>query len=258
MVTRAMSVPLWLSRWQNSKGMKHVVFAAILMMCPVAVVNATELWSEPADTVESSCSTKVVSEKGRLMLKGYLDFGFNTMVDAADECKFSLWPSFEVAIGLKGHWQPFGKKNVWGLGFGVDWRGYRMDNGTYWTKNQGNPQLVPYNAGETSCKTRLSVFSLQVPLTYTHYFDNNQGWGLTLGGIVNFNTGTHATREYEFQDEEYEVETSSFHQRPITVDALVMINTPADFAFYCKYCPMEFFKDGYGYKMHQLSFGIHF
>ena len=240
--------------------MKHVVFAALFVMCPLTVVNAAELCSEPIDTVSEQTTTKkVVSEKGKLVIKGYFNFGLSTMVNTADETKFRLWPSFEVALGLKESWQPFGKKNVWSLGFGVAWRNYRMDSGTCWYKDpQGNPQLQPYGAGETNCKTGLHTFSLQVPVTYTHYFDNEQGWGLTLGGVVNFNTGAHATREYEFQNEEYEVQTTSLHQRPVTVDALVMINTPADLAIYCKYCPMEFFKDGYGYKMHQLSFGIHF
>lgn len=257
MATKVMSVPLWLSRWQNSKVMKQFLFTALLIMCPLAIVNATELWSEPADSVKQTDAPK--SEKGKVVLKGYFDLGFSTMVDAPKECDFRLWPSFEIAIGLKTSWQPFGNKNVWGVGFGVDWRGYRMDNGTYWVKDpQGNPQLFPYAPGQTDCKTRLSQFSLQVPVTYTHYFDKDQGWGLTLGGVVNFNTGAHATREYESLGEEYEVVTGSLHHRPVTVDALVMINTPADFAIYCKYCPMEFFKDGYGYKMHQLSFGIHF
>ena len=247
--------------------MKKLFFAALLMVCPFTVVNATELLSEsmPVDSLNPSTlkvktiKVKYLSEKDNWEPALYLNVGFNTMVGAPSDCSFRIWPSFEVGLGFKGNWEPFGKKNVWSVGFGIDWRNYRMGNDKYWYKDAtGNAQLTPFMAGQTNCKNWLNVFSLQVPVTYTHYFDKEQDWGVTLGGIVNFNTGAHATRMFEFQDEEYEVETSSLRQRPITIDALLMFSTPADLSIYCKYCPMEFFKDGAGYKMHQLSFGIWF
>jgi hypothetical protein len=256
--------------------MKQIFFAALLLMCPAMAVNAAELLDD-AVVVEKSVDAVSVDDdddddfwKGkRVVIKSksqkwdadlYVNFGFNTMLGAPSGYEFNMWPSFDFGFGIKGDWMPYGKMNVWSLGFGVDWRYYRMDNATYWGKDAttGAIGLTNYLPSQSDRRTSLTEFSLQVPVTYTHYFDKEQDWGVTLGAIVNFNTGAHVTREYTENDEDYEVETGSIHQRPVTIDGLLMVHTPGDFAIYCKYCPMKFLRDGYGQKMNQLSFGIYF
>lgn len=254
--------------------MKQIVFAVLLLISPAAAICAAELTNDTVavvytvDAVNFDDDDDFWKDK-HVMFKSknqkwdadaYVFIGFNTMLGAPSNYTFNLWPSFDFGFGLKGEWMPYGKKNVWGIGFGLDWRYYRMDDATYWEKDltTGVMGLTDYQALQSDRRTSLSEFSLQVPVTYTHYFDKDLDWGVTLGGIVNFNTGAHVTREYTYMDEEYDVVTGSIHQCPVTIDGLLMVHLPADIAIYCKYCPMKFFRDGYGPKMNQLSFGIYF
>ena len=194
----------------------------------------------------------------KLGCSAHMNLGLNTMFGAPDGHSFKMWPSFDFGLSLLLNWTPFGENNVWSIGFGLDWRGYRMSRDTYWVKTQDNQmQLVPYNAAFSNTKTKLSVFSLQVPLLYTHVFDGDDDWKLTLGGILNFNTGAHAERHFKYLGEVYEIATQAIGQRPVTIDILVALDTPL-LPIYCKYCPMKFFKDDRGPKMNQFSVGFWF
>lgn len=198
-------------------------------------------------------------KKGTVETSLHLLLGLTTMLDAPSGYSFKLWPSFECSVGVNLDWYPFGKHNYWSTGLGIGWRNYRTQKDMFWAKNNaGSMELVPYDASQSSTRTTLSAFSLQVPLLYTHNFDNKGEWSVTLGGIVNFNTGAHATRDFDYKDESYEVETKAIGQRPVTIDGFLKIGTPYSFDLYVKYSPNEFFKNGRGPKMHQLSFGFYF
>ena len=189
---------------------------------------------------------------------GYVNLGLGTMVGAPDGYSFKVWPSWEIGAGLTGEWRPFGEKNVWSIGFGIGWRYYRMSNATYWVKTDNVMGLAPYAAGQDDRVTSMTAFSLQVPITYTHYFTDEDGWGFTVGGIVNFNTGAHATREYSVGDEDFDIDLNKIGQRPVTIDLLAVVRIPSFPDVYCKYSPMKFFKSGRGPEMNQLSFGVYF
>ena len=183
--------------------------------------------------------------------------GVGTMTGAPDDCKFKLLPSFEVHLGFTADWHPYGKKNAWSAGLLVGWRNYRTDKSTKWVKDaQDMMTLTPYGPGVSSSVTTLTEFSIQVPLVYTHYFDNREGFGFSLGAIVNFNTGAHATARWSTGDYDYLETLHGLGQRVVTVDGLAVIHIPSFLDVYCKYSPMTFFRDGRGPKMHQLSFGL--
>jgi hypothetical protein len=202
---------------------------------------------------------KKKDKKGTVETSLHALLGLTTMLEAPSDYSFKLWPSFEFSVGINLDWYPFGKHNYWSTGLAIDWRKYRTQKDMFWAKNAaGSMELTPYDALQSPTRTTLSAFSLQVPLLYTHNFDNKGEWSVTLGGIVNFNTGAHATRLFDYNDESYEVETKSIGQRPVTIDGFLKIGTPCFFDLYVKYCPNEFFKDGRGPKMRQLSFGLYF
>ena len=192
----------------------------------------------------------------RMGATSYLNIGFNTMLGAPSGYDFNLWPSFDVGFGVKGEWMPYGKKNVWSVGMGVYWRHYRSSKDYYWWKVNDVLKQVKYPEKLEHTSTSLNVISLGIPIMYTHYFDNKHKWGLTLGAIVNWNSA-YARRYYEVDDEDYDVSTKKIGQRPITIDGIAIVRIPSCPDIYCKYCPMEFFKDGRGPKMHQLSFGFY-
>ena len=128
----------------------------------------------------------------------YLLVGLNVMSGTPGGYNFKAWPSLELGIGLTGQWRPYGKKNIWTTGLGIEWRTYRSDNDSYWVKEKVDNNevmcLEDYDEKLTDRRTNLNVFSLQVPLLYTHYFDNKCKWGLTMGGVVNFNLSATAYR----------------------------------------------------------------
>jgi len=203
------------------------------------------------------------SDKSKWSSSLHMNLGLGTMLDAPDPCKFKLWPSVDFGISYTMDYHPFGKKNVWSIGLGFNYSQYYSSDDYFWAKDaQKMLGLVPYGATQSERKTRLDVFSINVPLLYTHHFDVKKRWYVTVGALVNFNTGASARRFYEAPDanknkEEYDVKTKSIGQRPVTIDGIVKLGNPF-LPVYCKYCPMTFFKDGRGPKMHQLSFGFCF
>lgn len=187
---------------------------------------------------------------------GFFFLGLSTMVSAPEGYSFKLWPSFEIGGGGTIEWRPFGKKNIWSLGYGIQWRNYRSSNDNYWVKTGDVMGQAPYPTGLDKRKTSLHEFSLVFPVTYAHKFNND--WKVTLGGIVNVNTGAHTKQRFEQGDIRSEFETKAIGQRPVTIDLLLKVNAPVLPELYVKYCPMKFFKDDRGPKMNQLSFGISF
>lgn len=188
----------------------------------------------------------------------HLNVGLNTMTGAPDGYDFKLWPSFDIGVGETFDWHPYGKKNEWSIGWGLDWRTFRLKKDKYWEQDNVEPkkmELVDYTLNDGN-KTSLYVFSLQVPVLYTHYFDNKYKWGVTLGGIVNFNVTPRAKYQFKSGNETYDVSIKHIGNRPVTVDLMAQLHTAWLPSLYFKYCPMTFFKDNRGEKMHQLSFGI--
>lgn len=204
-----------------------------------------------------SISIKKKGKDTKFTSSGYANLGLNTMLSAPSECSFKLLPSIDFGLGLTFNYHPFGKLNVWGLGFGVDWKYYRMSKSSYWAKDaQGMMYMEDAPLTVSDKRTSMEVVSLQVPVFYRHYFGNTEGWAITLGGIVNFNTSAHTTQKFTQGDYETEIELNAIGQRPVTIDVMGAVTIPGFATVYCKYCPMKFFKDDRGPKMNQLSFGF--
>ena len=187
----------------------------------------------------------------------HFHLGFAALTSVPDGYSFKTWSSPEVGLGVSADYYPNGKRNSFSIGLEFNSRGYELKGEKYFLKTNGMLALTPYEAGQSETETQLNVFSLGVPIIYNHWFDEKENWGLSFGAILNFNTGAHASRQYEFEKEEYNVKTKAIGQRPVTVDLIAIISTPV-LPIYVKYCPMTMFKDGRGPQMHQLSFGFGF
>ena len=240
--------------------MKKLFLFAIIMLTSLSV-NAQEsgdsVKSKKIDKIKICKSKYEDSMKGEVDLSFRLNVGMNTMTGAPNDYSSKIWPSWDFGMAVTADWFPFGARNSWSIGLGVNWRKYRSGKDTYWVKGEGNAMmLTPYAEGLDHHKTTLHVFSLQVPVLYTHYFDDDQDWYVTLGALINFNTGAHTTQQYEIDDQDYDIETNKIGQRPVTVDLMLQAGIPGCPDFYIKYSPTTFFKEGRGPKMHQLSFGI--
>ena len=202
----------------------------------------------------------------------HLYAGVNTLTSATDDYDVKLWPSLEIGIGPTWDFYPYGKHNVWRAGIGVAWATFRFDKDYFWTKSTtgmtGMTELDrliplqghPYESNSTSehLSTSMNIFRIQVPLVYTHNFDERGRWSVSVGAMVNFNLNASCGYAYKNDDVKDEVTISHIGQRPVTVDALAVVKIPKLPGLYCKYSPMTVFKDNRGPKMRQLSFGIMF
>lgn len=210
----------------------------------------------------------------------HLYAGVNTLTSATDDYDVKLWPSLEIGIGPTWDFYPYGKHNVWRAGIGVAWATFRFDKDYFWKKytkdvikldkgfqlqekSSTNPSsssssdYPPYSTCE-HLSTSMNIFRIQVPLVYTHNFDERGRWSVSVGAMVNFNLQASCDYAYKNDDEKYEVSISHIGQRPVTVDALAVVKIPKLPGLYCKYSPMTVFKDNRAPKMRQLSFGIMF
>ena len=186
----------------------------------------------------------------------HFNLGLNAALNTPKGYDFKVWPSFEVGLNWLADWRPYGKQNVWSVGFGANWRTYRLSKDNFWAKGNNGLEMAPYYDYQKETGTSLDVTSIDIPVMYTHYFDSKQKWGLTLGAIVNWNCYARAKNHYEMGDMEFDESIKKIGQRPITIEGLAIVRMPSLPDIYCKYSPMEFFKDGRGPKMHQLSFGF--
>lgn len=237
---------------------------AILLCCTGTLAHA-ELVSDTLDVDREVTSVKDINKvsldkKGKdskVNMSFHLALGFSTMVGVPADYTVKVGPALENSWSLNVDWRPFGKKNEWSLGFAIGWRHYRFGNATYLSKDaQGIVGQTPYPDGLTDRRSSMRIFSLQVPIMYTHNFDQKGRWSVSLGAIVNFNTGARSTRSYTLNEEDYSINTYKIEQRPVTIDAMLVVETPYFLPLYCKYSPMSVFKKDRGPKMHQLSFGI--
>ena len=186
-----------------------------------------------------------------------INLGLDALIDMPESYEFKLWPSIEIGINWLADYQPFGKKNVWSAGLSLDWRNYKTKNNNYFVSVDGMLSPTPFAPEQKDVSASMQIVSLGIPLMYTHYFDNSQDWGITLGAIVNWNFNAKVNRSYEFEGEDYDVDNKKIGHHPVTIDGMAILHTSI-IDVYCKYCPMQLFKDGHGPKAHQLSFGLYF
>lgn len=186
----------------------------------------------------------------------HANLGLATLPDI-DDSEVMRGVGTELGFAFTADWNPFGKKNTWRAGLGLNYRTYRAPKNKYWSKEGEEMHLVTFADGMEDCSAHLSIYSLQLPIVYTHKFDNRGRWSVSLGALVNWNFGqTH--RSYEINNEDYDVHAAARGLRPFTVDALAIVDVPYLPPLYVRYAPMTVFRDGRGPKMRQLSFGICF
>jgi len=202
--------------------------------------------------------SKNKDKKGTVEGVAHLDVGLTAMTGAPNGYDSKVGFG-EIAFNINAEYYPFGAKNSWSIGFGIDWRRYCLGTKKWLGKDAANNNyLTPqdFSSSQSDCATRLYTFSLQVPIMYTHYFDQKQEWSIGLGAIVNFNTGSHLTRTFTTAEEDFDIKTYKVGQRPVTIDLMMTVATPWFLDLYVKYSPTTYFKSDRGPKFHQLSFGV--
>lgn len=200
-----------------------------------------------------------LSRKGKsswnLCSKG-LGVGWNHPLNSTPELSTNFGRSSEwgwlMALGVGYN---YGRHTV-SAGLGFDWRNYSLSGANYFNKEDGGPiTLLPFEEGVNKGKSRIQIYSLQIPLLYNIRFGRNNIMGFELGPVLNFNIDGNIKTEYEIGSRKYEITTNKIGQKPVTLDLFAAYHIWG-IAVYARYAPMKMFRQSAGLQFNSLSTGL--
>lgn len=187
---------------------------------------------------------------------GGFGFGFVTPVDSDPDFNPSMGRSYELTwTMILGVAMRHGHHSV-RAGLGIDWRNYVTKSDHFFMKDdEGRIVLLPYEDGMSGRRSRIKVFSLQVPLLYGFSFGRRNAWGIELGPVINFNTGGSIKTQYKMDGHSVSVKTGHIGQRPVTVDLMTILHYKS-IGLYARYAPMNVLKKSTELDFRGFSTGI--
>lgn len=189
-------------------------------------------------------------------ISAHLGIGFTAPTKADARTDFSTFKSWEIfaTIVQWDHYFERRHRNSVSLGFGIDWKNYRMTGDTRFVKApDGNVALENYPLQVSPDFSRIKIFSLTANLGYTHVFDED--FWIGFGPVVNFNVHGSMLTEYSLHGDDIERLERHIRQRPITIDWMLRVGIMG-VPLYLKYSGDNVLKDG-GVKFRSLSFGLY-
>ena len=153
----------------------------------------------------------------------------------------------------------YGKHNGFSIGFGVNWRNFRIDGRSKFVKlDDGTITEEALPAGYDNDFSRIKVFSLTIPVMWK-YRTKSVTFG--LGPVLNINTyASIKNRYWDADGEKHKQIFKKIHQRPITVDIMAEVSFHNWFSIYGKFSPMTILNSTYANDVNfqPVSFGIYF
>jgi hypothetical protein len=189
-------------------------------------------------------------------ISAHLGIGFTAPTKADARTDFSTFKSWEIfaTIVQWDHYFERRHRNSVSLGFGIDWKNYRMTGDTRFVKApDGNVALENYPLQVSPDFSRIKVFSLTANLGFTHGFDKD--FWIGFGPVVNFNVYGSILTEYSMYGDDIKRKEKDIRQRPITIDWMLRLGIMG-VPFYLKYSGDNVLEDG-GVKFRSLSFGLY-
>ena len=189
-------------------------------------------------------------------ISAHLGIGFTAPTKADARTDFSTFKSWEIfaTIVQWDHYFERRHRNSVSLGFGIDWKNYRMTGDTRFVKApDGNVALENYPLQVSPDFSRIKVFSLTSNLGFTHSFDKD--FWIGFGPVVNFNVYGSILTEYSMYGDDIKRKEKDIRQRPITIDWMLRVGIMG-VPLYLKYSGDNVLKDG-GVKFRSLSFGLY-
>ena len=153
----------------------------------------------------------------------------------------------------------YGKHNGFSIGFGVNWRNFRIDGRSKFVKlDDGTITEENLPAGYDNDFSRIKVFSLTIPVMWKY---RTKSVTLGLGPVLNINTyACIKNRYWDADGEKHKQMFKKIHQRPITVDIMAEVSFHNWFSIYGKFSPMTILNSTYANDVNfqPVSFGIYF
>lgn len=186
---------------------------------------------------------------------GGIGFGFVSAINAPKEMDVDMLSSYEIFADLINIYRySSNDKNAIGIGFGINWKNYRMTGRTRFSSDDaGNITFKPYADGVDPKFSRIKVFSLTVPVKYRYYFTRDFSAGLSA--ILNFNTYASTKTRYIDNGEKIKDMNKNIHQRPVSVDLQATLRWKS-ISVYAKYSPCSVLKTDFGPDFKGFSVGI--
>ena len=189
-------------------------------------------------------------------ISAHIGIGFTAPTKADTRTDFSTFKSWEIfftPIQFDHHFDRR-ERNTVSLGFGLDWKNYRMTGDTRFTKApDGNVVVEKYPLQVSPDFSRIKVFSLTANLGFEHSFDDD--FWIGFGPVVNFNVYGSILTEYTMYGDEMRKLEKNIRQRPVTIDWMLRLGI-FSIPLYVKYSNNNVLKDG-GIKFRSLSFGLY-
>ncbi|MCI1686395.1 MAG: hypothetical protein LKK33_08910 [Prevotella sp.] len=186
-----------------------------------------------------------------------LAIGWTSALGAPANMNTRVFSSWEIwYIIAQYNWHPWeSSKDQLAIGFGIDWRNYRMNGNQYFSKAaNGVTSLQAVPDGANLKFSRIKVTSITVPLLYRHSLSGR--FRLSVGPVVNLNYHSSILTKYELNGVEVKNKAKDVHVNPVTVDFLAVLKTPC-LSYYFKYSPCNALDTSFGPKFQTLSFGIY-
>lgn len=163
-------------------------------------------------------------------------------------------------IGEIGFWfdyqrRPWRNGHCFSIGYGLDWRKYRMTNRWQFVKaDNGNVSLQQLDPQAEPKFSRILLTNFMFPIQYGY---THKGWGFSLGPVLNINTYSSILTKYRLDGVKHKEKHKKIHPTKLTVDFMGTLATPW-LDFYFKYNPCNVLDSTYGPEFQSLSFGVLF
>ena len=228
----------------------------VLMMVLLAVSFAASATTTVSD--DKRKTDVVLSEGDEGDWTMHFGLGVNVPTGVDNGYQFAPFKSWDVQWTILSYdWNPNGGSQTYAVGFGLNWSNFGLkDDGNMFVKVGDNVVgLGLFDDNMTSRMSKVHRLAINIPLLFTQDFSRN--FSLTLGPVINFNTGCWLHNSYDLGDNSFDITTKKLEQRPVTVDIMGVFDIYGVGVF-CKYSPMSVFKKNYGPKFSSLTFGLYF
>lgn len=184
---------------------------------------------------------------------GGVGFGFVNALGAPDPMNVNMAASYEVFADLLTYGRYVGPHADLSIGFGINWRNYRMNGRTRFVMSGDCIGLSPYPDGADIDFSRIKVFSLTFPFRYTQHLSKH--FTYSLAAILNVNTYASLKTHYTLDGEKHHSVFKDIRQTPVTVDFMGQVQFHS-VGLYVKYSPCRMLNTDFGPDFSHLSAGI--
>lgn len=190
-----------------------------------------------------------------------LGFGFCSAMDVPSGAASEQGKSFELtwtnmlAVAYKS-----GSSFDISLGVGIDWRNFRITDGTRFVVNDGNVGLSQFDPTQTPGFSRIKIFSLQFPLLWRQTLPiNNLGgrFKIHFGPVFCINThGSVLSRWTNAEGVPCKESIKAINLRTFTVDLCAWVALAGNVGIYFRYSPMKMLTSSKAFNFTPVSTGI--